>query len=63
MNSRRLPVRILHLIVGMLDVPARVSSDKLRQLIEGQLAKIGKDSRNVQIIVEERETDLVLTGG
>ena len=60
-NSRRLPVRILHLIAGMLEVLARESSDELRQLIEGQLAKIGKDSRNVQIIVEVREADLVVS--
>ena len=58
-NSRRLLVRILHLIAGMLEVPVRASSEKLRQLIEGQLA--GKDSRNVQIIVEEREADLVVS--
>ena len=60
-NSRRLPVRILHLIAGMLEVPARASSDELWQLFEGQLAEIGKDSRNVQIIVEEREADLVVS--
>ena len=60
-NSRRLPVHILHSIVGMLEVPAKASSDELRQLIEGQLAEIGKDPGNVQIIVEEKEADLVVS--
>ena len=42
-------------------MPARASSDGLWQLIEGQLAEIGKDPRNVQIIVKEREADLVVS--
>ena len=60
-NSRRVSVGLLQLLARMLGLPERASLDELRQLIEGQLAEIGKDSRNVQIIVEETETDMTVS--
>ncbi len=55
LNSRRLTVVLLKQLAKGLEVPDTGSSDEIRQLIEGKLGVMGRDPRNVQVLLQETE--------
>ena len=56
LNSRRLTAAFLRMIAQAMALPTNVPPDQLRQLIEGKLIAMGKEPRNVQVLVTEGET-------
>ena len=55
----------LHELAGMLRLPSSFTGSSMRQLIEGKLLEMGKEPRNVQVIVsdEGRRQHLVTDDG
>lgn len=53
LNSKRLTAVLLKQLARGLDVPATASPEEVRQLIEGKLAELGRDPRNVQVILRQ----------
>ena len=60
-NSKRVSVDVLQQVAEMLGLPRRALADELCQLIEGQLAEISRDLRNIQIVVGEMDTDITVS--
>ena len=54
LNSRRLAARHIRQLAEMLELPTNMSTEELRQVIEGKLANDGREPQNVQVIVRER---------
>ena len=55
----------LHRLVGMLGLPSSSTGSCTQQFIEGKLLEMGKESRNVQVIVsdEGRKLNVVTDDG
>ncbi len=53
LNSRRLTASHMRQIAEALELPTKASPEELHQLIEGRLDDMGRQSRNVQAIVQE----------
>ena len=56
LNSRRLTLRYLKQLAGALGVPRTVSASDIRQLVEGAITELGREPRNVQVLLREAET-------
>ena len=55
MNSKRLMKTYLSRINEKLELPAKASTEEMRQIIEGKLWEMGKKPHNVQVEVAVRE--------
>ncbi len=53
LNSRRLNAGHLHLLAETLGLPTGMSNDELRQVIDGKLADMKHDPKNVQVVIQE----------
>ena len=53
LNSRRLTTSHLQLLAETMGLPTALSTEELRQLIDGKLADMEHDPRNVQVVVQE----------
>ena len=51
LNSRRLTVPYLKAIAKAVGLPTTGSADETRVMIDGKLEEMGRDPRNVQVIV------------
>jgi hypothetical protein len=51
LNSRRLMAALLRMIAHAMSLPTSAPADELRQLIDGKLIAMGKEPRNVQVLV------------
>ena len=58
LNSRRLTVANLRKIAHGMSLPVNVPGTELRQLIDGKLIGMGKEPRNVQVVIVETESGL-----
>ena len=56
LNSRRLTVANLRKIAHGMSLPVNVPGTELRQLIDGKLIGMGKEPRNVQVVIVETES-------
>lgn len=56
LNSRRLTLRYLKQLAGALGVPGTASASDVRQLVEGAVTELGREPRNVQVLLREAET-------
>ena len=56
LNSRRLTVANLRKIAHCMSLPVSVPGTELRQLIDGKLIGMGKEPRNVQVVIVETES-------
>ena len=54
LNSRRLNAGHLRQLAALLELPANVSMEKTRQMVDGKLTEMGKEPQNVQVIVQEK---------
>ena len=65
LNSKKIVADQLHRLAGMLGLPSSSTGSSTRQLIEGKLLEMGKEPRNVQVIVsgESRRLYLVIDDG
>ena len=52
LNSRRLTAGHLRRLAAALDVPTGASTDELRQVIDGKLAEEGRETQNIQVVLE-----------
>ena len=57
MNSKGLTKAYLSQIAETLELPAKASAKKTRQIIEGKLEEMSKEPHNLQIEVDAREED------
>ena len=55
LNSKRLTVNHLRQLASEVSVPTGVSSDELRQMIDGKLTEEGRDTPNVQVVLLNAE--------
>ena len=55
LHSKRLTGAVIQQIAQGLEVPATASTAETRQLIEGKLGEMGREARNVQVLLQERE--------
>ena len=53
LNSRRLTGALLKQLADGMGLPISGSLDSVRQLIDGKLEELGRDPRNVQVILQE----------
>ena len=53
LNSKRLTVSHLRMIAQAMKLPTGVSTDEVRQLVEGELTGVGKEPQNVQVAIKE----------
>ena len=54
-NSKRLNTSTLRQLARGLEIPTNASGEETRQLIEGKLGELGRDAKNTQVLVQERE--------
>ncbi len=52
LNSRRLNAGHLQLLAETLGLPTGMSTEELRQVIDGKLTDMEHDSRNVQVVIQ-----------
>ena len=59
LNSRRVTGPILRSVAATLGLPTRASAEELRQMIDGRLEELGREPRDVLVVVERGnvETD------
>ena len=55
LNSRWLMTAHVRALAEKLGLPTRAATEELRQLIEGKLADMGREPKNVQVILKEPE--------
>ena len=60
LNSKKLVADQLHRLAGMLGLPSSSTGSSTRQLIEGKLLQMGKEPRNVQVILSDEGRRLYL---
>ena len=53
LNSRRLTTKHLQLVAETMKLPTSMSTEELRQLIDGTLADMDHDPANVQVVIQE----------
>ena len=58
LNSRRITAQILKRIVEQLEVAATGSLDEIRAAVDGKLAELGQEPRNVQVLIGEESASL-----
>lgn len=51
-NSRRITAEQLRRVGRAMDVPTTASTDEVRVMIEAKLTELGREPRNVQILLE-----------
>ena len=56
LNSKRLTITYLCKITQAMELPVSVSGEQFRQLIEGKIIGMGKEPRNVQVLIKEVES-------
>ena len=55
LNSRRLTSSVISRVAAALEVPAGGSLEDTRQMLEGKLVEVGREPRNVQVVLSEEE--------
>ena len=58
LNSRRITAQILKRIAERLEVAATGSLDEIRVAVDGKLAELGREPRNVQVLIGEESASL-----
>ncbi len=61
LNSKRLKVGHLRRLAAAMGVPTTASADELRQLIDGTLTEKGRESSNVQVVLENADATAEFT--
>ena len=59
-TPKKLVADQLHRLAGMLGLPSSSTGSSTRQLIEGKLLEMGKEPRNVQLIISDEGRRLYL---
>ena len=52
LNSKRLTAAHVQQLARTLGLPTTASPDDIRQMIDGKLAEIGRETPNVQVVVQ-----------
>ena len=61
LTSRRVTIQYLKQLAGELGLPEDTSASDVGQLIEGAIQEMGREPRNVQVVLQETETGMAVS--